>query len=63
MALVDENNSYKCAPVCDFCCNYKDYNTDGKFIGVGACVIDNSEVLASDFCDDFKCAFCSKNQT
>lgn len=47
-----------CVPVCDFCVNYKDYglSTNEEFEGVGICLINDSEVSASDFCiDDFHC--------
>lgn len=39
-------------PVCDFCINYKDYSkqNNGEFEGVGRCLIDDKEVIASDFC-------------
>ena len=40
-----------CTPICDFCINYKDYGneTNDEFQGIGICLKDDTEVLASDF--------------
>ena len=41
-----------CTPIFDFCINYKDYGneTNDEFQGIGICLKDDTEVLASDFC-------------
>ena len=49
-------------PLCDFCVWYKDYG-NGKakrnfFAGIGWCYSLDEECLASNFCDNFKCALC-----
>ena len=47
-----------CTPICDFCINYKDYGseTNDEFQGIGICLKDDTEVLASDFCTtNFHC--------
>ena len=46
-----------CEPSCDYCENYKD---KGRviFSGLGTCCLSGGDVLACDFCDDFKCSVC-----
>ncbi|MNK43746.1 hypothetical protein D3C87_624630 [compost metagenome] len=43
-------------PICDFCINYKDDNTNGKFQGEGVCTVKYMRVDACSACeDDFHC--------
>lgn len=52
--------SDNCLPVCDFCKFYTDYSIlkgIEEFQGIGTCEVDNTEVLASDYCQDNFCCF------
>lgn len=46
-----------CIPSCDFCKSYRDEGLEGnkEFAGIGMCEVDDTEVCASDFCDNFHC--------
>lgn len=58
LKTIKEKCNKDCTPICDFCINYKDYGeqTNDEFQGIGICLVDDTEVLASDFCTtNFHC--------
>ena len=58
LKTIEEKCNKDCTPICDFCINYKDYGeqTNDEVQGIGICLVDDTEVLASDFCTtNFHC--------